>query len=195
MYIVAFNGPPQCGKDTAARMLQKRINAASGCAIIQHLSTPLRHIAANMVNWTLTDYNYESFKTTHFPGFNMTGRQLMISVSEDFLKPKFGKRIMADMLMASLSPDFDYNRNVIILADSGFQEETNAVCEHVGSANLYVINVHRDGCSFAGDAREWVSHPSGKRTMPLMNDGTLMDLRTEVGRIYSRMVNQLGWKL
>lgn len=199
MYIVAFNGPPRSGKDTMAEMLANHMDQQQVVTMVvpESLSLPLREIAYAMTGWVgPTDgENYERFKVTNFNQFAncsdiaINGRQLMIDVSEDFLKPKYGIEIMAQLLIAR-------NRHVepavLLIRDSGFQIEVDPLVRWVGEDNLYVAQVHRPGTSFAGDSREWVEHT---RMSSYINDQDLDHLATEAGRLYGRLVNQLGWKL
>lgn len=197
MYIVCFNGPPECGKDTLAQMLADHMDARITLPVRQDsLSLMLRKVA-----YTLTGYegkhldgdDYVDFKKKEFRlGDKMvTGRQIMIDVSERFLKPCYGKEIMADLMLLR----YQNYPGVLLVRDSGFQLEVDPLIRFVGRANLYVVTIHRQGKSFAHDSREYVFHPDSMRQMGVANDGTLDDLRTEAGRIYGRLVNQMGWVL
>lgn len=194
MYIVAFNGPPRSGKDTMAEMLANHMDQQGVVTMVvpESLSLPLREIAYAMTGWVgPTDgENYERFKTTCFQQFGgASGRQLMIDVSEKFLKPTYGIEVMANLLIARNS---NVAPAVLLIRDSGFQIEVGPLIRWVGEDNLYVANVFRDGTSFEGDSREWVYH---KHHAHYENNGSLDDLATEAGRLYGRLVNQLGWKL
>ena len=188
MYIVAFNGPPQCGKDTLAKMLAEILDEKTVLPVkIEQLSYPLRRIAYQMVGWNYADsvVPYEEFKKMHFEEFNCSGRQLMIDVSEHFLKPRYGRVVMTNMLL-NRNLGFD---GIMILSDCGFQLESERLATEVGKDHLLVAQVLREGCSFTGDSREWVRNYGGPDEF-IENNGTLEDLHTEARRIYGRMVNQ-----
>ena len=190
MYIVCFNGPPYSGKDTMARMLADHMDSQQVAVptMVVSLSMPLRRIAFQMIGETYNPARYKAFKETKFEQFGVTGRQLMIDVSEKLLKPCYGSAIMVKMLLRELQGF----TGVALIADSGFQCEIDPLINAVGAANLYVARVQRDGCSFADDSREWVYHDFDG---DYLNNGTLDDLKTEAGRIYGRLVNNLGWRL
>lgn len=190
MFIVCFNGPPYSGKDTMARMLADHMDSQSVVVPtrVVSLSMPLRRLAYQMVGQTYTPSNYAEFKETFFEQFQRTGRQLMIDVSEKFLKLEYGSDVMAKLLLSELNGF----HGVALIADSGFQCEVQPLVDAVGAANLYVAQIERDGCSFKNDSREWVSH---EQMGVYMNNGTLDDLKVEAGRIYGRLVNNFGWKL
>lgn len=196
MYIVGFNGPPRSGKDTLAKMLAQHM-VDQGIRIPVHtipLSRPLREIAYAMSGHSglYTGLAYEAFKTQDYPQFGgKTGRQLMIDVSESFLKPMYGQDVMAKLLLESIPSEFN-SRCIVLVPDSGFQCEVSPIVNEVGAGNFFLARVHRKGCSFEGDSREWVEHAHAG---DFDNNGTLDDLRTEAGRIYGRLVNKMGWKL
>lgn len=195
MYIVGFNGPPRSGKDTLARMLAEHMDFRVTLPVREvSLSMPLRRIAYAMVGFTgaLDGPDYEAFKVLKYPQFGYaTGRQLMIDVSESFLKQKYGKEIMAEMLLVD---NADMENGILLIRDSGFQCEVDPLIRAVGADNLTIVRVFRSGTSFADDSREWVEQPLG-RTWEIHNSYSLDDLRIEAGRLYGRLVNQMGWKL
>lgn len=198
MYIVAFNGPPESGKDTFADALVKRVEAIHNIPVkLESLSFPLRSIAYAMVGWSspeLDGDNYELFKRVTFPQFGgITGRQLMIDVSEKFLKPTYGTEIMARMLIARVEAS-RFN-GLLLIRDCGFQLEVSPLTEWVGAQNLYVARCHREGKNFSNDSRELVYHQNWSAMQSdFYNDSTLDNwITTEAGRLYGRLVNQAGW--
>lgn len=197
MYIVAFNGPPECGKDTLAQMLVEHMDSRITLPVRQDsLSLMLRKVA-----YTLTGYegfhldgpDYAAFKRKEFQlGERMvTGRQIMIDVSERFLKPTYGEEVMASLMLLRY---VDYH-GLLLIRDSGFQLEVDPLIRFAKPENVYVVRILRDGKTFEFDSRESVFHPNAKHNMEISNNGTLDDLATEAGRLYGRLVNQLGWKL
>lgn len=197
MFVVCFNGPPECGKDTLAQMLAEHIKPRSYTEIRQDsLALMLRRLAYTLTSYegkSLEGDDYAAFKKTAFRLGDklVTGRQIMIDASERFLKPTYGKEIMASLLLNRYLT-FD---GLLLIRDSGFQLEVDPIVRFAGMDNVYIVNVEREGKSFAFDSREWVRHPNSKCQMRVQNNGTLEDLRTEAGRIYGRLVNQMGWKL
>lgn len=192
MYVVGLNGPPGCGKDTLAHMLVEHMESqgVETPIMISPFSLPLRFMAFSMVGDSYSQSRYEDFKRRNFPAFNRTGRQLMIDVSESFLKPMYGMNCLARMKIEQLKAiNFD---GLVIMPDCGFMIEVSSLRQDIGANNLYVVRIHRDKCSFNNDSREWVY---SDHDTDLDNDGTLDDLRTEAGRIYGRLVNNLHWQL
>jgi hypothetical protein len=204
MYIVGFNGPPHCGKDTLSKLLVEYMDSRITVPVIESsLSMPLRRLAYEMVGCEgnhLDGPDYDEFKKTVFRGFKRegsrypegcTGRELMIDVSERFLKPTYGQSIMPELLLNH----YMNFRGLMTIRDCGFQCEIDPIINVVGAKNFYLVNVVRPGTSFEGDSREWVNHPNSTCRIQVYNDGSLEDFRIEASRIYDRLVNQMGWTL
>lgn len=195
MYCVIFNGPPESGKDTLSEMLVEHMDSRIDTAVREEsLSLPLRKLAYQMAGWT-GEYegdNYSDFKRAKFEQFGgATGRQLMIDVSERFLKLCYGEDIMAQMLIAR-NQNF---RGLLLIRDGGFQLEVDPLIRAYGVENVYIVNIIRPGKDFTNDSREWINHPRSGSQIQISNDSDLFHLRTEAGRIYGRLVNQMGWVL
>jgi len=192
MYIVIFNGPPRSGKDTLSRLLVEHMDSRITAPVLEEsLSMPMRHAMFGLLGLTYSDELYETLKPTIVPGLRVTGRQLMIDISESFLKPCYGQSVMARLLFDRIH-EFP---GLVLVRDGGFQIEVDTLSEFIGAENVYVVRVSRDGCDFSNDSREDVYHRNSIGEMTVANNGSLADLATEAGRIYGRLVNQLGWKL
>lgn len=192
MYIVGFNGPPQSGKDSLAIALAEKIELLHDIPIkIDWLSLPLRKIAYAMVDVPYTLYSYEGFKNEKFPQFDgATGRQLMIDVSESFLKKLYGIEVMAQML---IERNRDFN-GLLLVPDCGFQIEVEPLIRFGTFGSFYLAQVYREGTSFENDSRERVYHPDTRMQSAFYNDGSLEQwVNTEATRLYGRLVNQAGW--
>lgn len=204
MYIVGFNGPPESGKDSLAEGLMAKIEDLHNIPTrVESLSFPLRSIAYAMVGWQgeLDGPDYARFKRTVFPAFGVNGRQLMIDVSEDFLKTKYGTTIMARLLLDRLAGF----QGLVLLRDSGFQIEVNPLVDAIGSANFYIARCHRPGKTFEGDSRESVFHPyrlqkpNGSDVSldgDYYNDESEFIWKTDAAaELYGVLTHNLGWKL
>ena len=187
MYIVGFNGPPRAGKDTMVQMFLEHMDS-QGCTIPVIETTPtvqLFQIACAMTGWEYNLATYEEFKATHFDLFGKDGRQLMIDVSEEFLKPTYGESVKAKMTLASLG-DF---HGLVVFSSLGFQMEADVFIDAVGAENLYVVRVERPGYDFTNDSREWVTH---RQMGAFFNAGDLDYLRSEAIRLHEDLL-AIGW--
>lgn len=195
MYVVGFNGPPYSGKDTAAAMLAQKIENEKldpTLPIYQDsLSLPLREIVYAMVGRNYDPITYDDFKCEKFPQFeNRSGRQLMIDVSESFLKPVYGQPIMANLLAARYDP---HSKGVLLIRGLGFQCEVDPLCKYFGWGNVRIVHVNRTGHSFSGDSREWV-YGLDNTAYQLSNHGGLDILKLQVDKLYYHLVEALGWQ-
>lgn len=199
--VILLNGPPGSGKDTAANFLKSRL-----------LHPRLRKFATHVKEGThailgLVDHHhrplphdhFESSKNLSLPEFyGMTPRQAYIWFSEEVMKPKFGKAVFgaieARKIVAEESPQ-DYYHALYIFSDSGFADEAREIVKLVGAENVFLFNIHRAGCTFAGDSRSYITHedigiPEANRNQAY-NDGLdlyLDEMLERVVAIWKRSV-------
>jgi hypothetical protein len=193
MYVVGFNGPPQCGKDTLAALLADYMDTEGRVTKPvkqESLSLPLRHIAYAMVGESYSPATYEVFKVTPFAEFGCTGRQLMIDVSERFLKPIYAPTVMADLLLRR-NADFP---GVLLVRDMGFQIEADTIALHPSCEGFCLVQIHREDCGFQNDSRSYI-HTPGDISLGVHNNSTLEVLAEEAAQIFQFLVDELGWKL
>jgi hypothetical protein len=158
------------------------------------LSWPLRRIAYELTGREghhLDGADYESFKLTEYSQFGgATGRQILIDISERFLKPVYGREIMAELLIREQRL-FD---GILLIRDGGFQVEANRLMLEYGTRNIHVVTVARYGTSFQNDSREWVNTNDSGMSTHLHNHGSLDELQLEVRRLISNLL-ACGWIL
>lgn len=158
--FVLLNGPPRCGKDTLARGLVPYIR-------FKHFkfAGPMKSALAALLEVTPTWI--EDNKETKIPEFNArTVRQLLIDMSESYLKEEYGEDILGKIawLRTKRSP-----ASLFISSDTGFRSEAERVISNAGKKNCIVIRIHRPGCTFDGDSRSYL--PDGlARTFDLHNN-------------------------
>ena len=87
----------------------------------------------------------------------MSPRQLMIFLSENFMKVVFGKNVFGKF-SARLASSYVYatGGTVYVFSDGGFAEEVNEVVKSVGAENVYVLQWKAEGCSFDNDSRRYL---------------------------------------
>jgi hypothetical protein len=157
--LLLLNGPPGCGKDEVAKIATK-------CGYqFTHLkfSAPLKEATCALLGKTEEQLELEKRSDPRI-------RKVQIALSEDVIKPLYGKAYFGHFLGNALPP----HGNVIV-SDSGFNEEATALRQTLGDREITyraeLWHIYRPGCSFKGDSRSWVS--GIPRTRQLENDGSL----------------------
>lgn len=168
--IVIFNGPPDSGKDHAAKHFSKLFNAphfemkaalrAAAHKLTEitlrslpdYLSEPSHFVAANAVHiCNAMEYN-KSLKSTMKQSVwgDRTWREFLIHISEDIMKPIFGQdvfgRAARKLVRESDSP-------VCFFSDGGFQEEIEELRKE---GTVLVFQLEREGCEWGGDSRGYI---------------------------------------
>ena len=81
---------------------------------------------------------------------------LLINLSEAYLKPRYGKDVFARLLMVRLM-NHHLTPEWIIIDGCGFEEERQALRNAV--KNVITVKVERPGYDFRGDSRTYLSDP------------------------------------
>ena len=152
--IYILNAPPASGKDTLSDYLVKEHGWCK-----EQMKTPLFTIAAAMLGLTLEQfmllYSNREWKETYHQTIKMTPRQLLILISEDFVKPVCGQNAFGVLATRRLLlQDIDKNT---VFSDGGFVEEIKPLVETFGKETVIVIRIHRKGCTFDGDSRSYIT--------------------------------------
>lgn len=150
--VIIFNGPPGSGKDEACRFL---VNQHS----FQHLSfkhqlftETIKHYGVSE-KWFMDGYEIREVKDR--PEVMLEGRsrrEALIHVAEDILKPHHGKGIFGEQAAKQINSVTDY-----CFSDGGFTEEIVPIINTVGVENLCLVQLFRDGSSFANDSRRYIN--------------------------------------
>ena len=151
--IIILNAPPRAGKDTVA----KEISDQYGIPVVS-FKTPIFNIARGIIGERdfkefMSVYNSDLKDTLRMSMLNgMTCREFMIWISEDVIKPKFGKKHFG-FLMADLLSEFDdCGEGVAICSDGGFPDEVEALIDY--GHNVKLVRMHREGFDFSKDSRD-----------------------------------------
>lgn len=110
-------------------------------------------------NWSETE-DQKKLEST-----SMTLRQFYIHVSENLMKPLFGKRVFGKLAVEYIRQSHEA---VTTISDSGFVDEAMPIIEYFGAEHVLLVRLHRPGKSFAGDSRSYVDLPV--QTIDIEND-------------------------
>lgn len=205
--VFIFNGAPGTGKDEAAHFLVN-LHGLTELSFKQQLFTEtFKHFDVSE-EWFMNGYSDREVKEKkkEVALGNRTRREALIHVSEDILKPLHGKQVFGDCVAEKIVDSKEY-----ALSDCGFSEEVVPIINTVGTENVCLIRLLRDGCDFSNDSRRYVNADTfdeivlghktpiieehilpGKfdvRMYTIHNNGTLSEFFQAVKKIYLRETN------
>ena len=167
--IVFFNGSPRVGKDTLVMGLLSKFPTA----INIKFSTPLK--TAIPVFFGLTHAQIDILEQNKDAPRNYflgkSWREVQISLSEDWAKPIFGKRVFGDITKNIIENEDD--ANIFLISDSGFQEEAGTIVEQFGKENCLLIRLKREGTNFDNDSRSYWENIFDIKEITLYNNKSI----------------------
>lgn len=176
--IIFLNAPPGAGKDTIAN----HISATYGTEIVS-FKKPMFAIASAMVGMTIPEFmiHYDDRQKKEFPCnefLGMSARSLLIAISEEFCKPKFGNDYFGKVAAASMNIE-TLNSVGYVFSDCGFVSEVHPIAEKFGNDACRVVQFSGQGSyEFGADSRGWIDmEPHGIITsrLAVTNDGYTID--------------------
>lgn len=184
--IILFNGPPRSGKDTATRLA---IGTLGKRAAHYRFAGPLKDSIHGLFGFGVCNQErFDKIKDQPSPlFFGMSPREAYIWLSEDVVKPKFGKDFFAKVATHTLS-DKKYDQNIIVISDCGFAEEVEAMIAAFGVQNVAIVYLKRSGTGFKGDSRNYVTNVECQQ-YTIENNGTLNELHDEINRVLKDFAN------
>lgn len=179
MRIVFLNGPPKCGKDTAVSHLIPYLQ-------FTHLkfAAPIKRMVCGLLNedtkWLEQEKDTPHRTLSLADGAAIanidTPRQLLIALSEDLLKKRYGSDFFGRVMNNEISK---VASKLVIISDSGFLEESGPVVRKWGISNCMQIQITREGCNFGNDSRSYWELNGLHRRM-IVNRTTPHDLTMSV---------------
>lgn len=155
-YVVVFNGPPHSGKDTLANCLHQRLRKAGISSRRKALSLPMRLVVYELLG--ISDRYNEEHYAANKDEVQWTGktiRQMMIKLSEEWVKPAYGKQFWTDRAFQAKD-----SAQVLIFSDGGFREEIDRMLDLVGEENLLLVQIERLGTDWSKDSRGYLTAPN-----------------------------------
>lgn len=176
--IILFNGAPRSGKDTAATIASEILNNE---LFVHKFAAPLKKAVHEMFGFTgvPTDYFEDVKDMPNGALYNMTPRQAYIWLSEEIIKPKFGKQFFGHSAVNAIRTQ---SQEIVVMSDCGFNEEVAPLVDAFGAENVAVVHIFRAGTSFKDDSRNYIDKTGGK-FYTIINNGTLSELRDRVEEV------------
>ena len=171
-FLVMLNGPPGSGKDFAAQTLVE----ADDLSVSHHkFAEPLKDMACALLE--IDNKTLEMSKKQPIGLYGVTVRQLLIDMSEKWMKPCYGKDIFGKIAAERVSEAMQLSDHfgeepydLYVFSDCGFADEVKHVIKLFGEKNALLIRLHREGCTYEGDSRSYIELDN-VRSMDITNLG------------------------
>lgn len=111
--------------------------------------------------------------------FRLSVREAMIYTSEVVCKPTFGSNYFGIAAASSIQEDY-----INVFSDGGFVEELTPIIDKLGKENVMIVRIHREGCDFSGDSRDYLPDGIVSNTFDVYNNDTLLDLMVKMKHVF-----------
>ncbi|WP_378347435.1 hypothetical protein [Acinetobacter baumannii] len=199
--VILLNGPPNTGKDVSAEMLKELFGGGShkafkdvlyeetakyfnvGLDWMRSMATdrttkeaPTRKLFDKDLNWIV---RLALTLLSFIRPVGFSPRQALIHVSENIIKPRFGDTYFGHKLLEAIKASGD---EFTFVSDSGFIKEIHPLVE--AGLEVYVLRLKREGCTYAGDSRRYLTDKElkelGVHVIDIDNNGTLDELKAKL---------------
>jgi len=171
--VILLNAPPNAGKDTIAQKCRWRLG-------VPHLEfkSKLFELALSISGLKQEQWNViytRSLKDVPCDRlWGMSPREFLIDISERMVKPVCGQDYFGVQAANAAKPHGG------ISSDSGFNEEAEVLVDVLGAENVFCVRFTREGCSFEGDSRNFLTTDKIINYLDTTNDGTVEELVEEI---------------
>lgn len=175
---VILNGPPGVGKDTIGALLAKQ-----GFAQMSFKS-PMFNIAlaASGLGRAAFFERYNDRNLKEVPWDVLGGlscRQFLIKISEEWIKPLFGKQHFG-ALAADAAKAYSEAGTNVVFTDGGFPEELDFLKHYLGTDHVLLVRLHREGYTFEGDSRDYLYQSGSKEESCWTKDINIVEGKPEL---------------
>lgn len=195
--VIILNAPPRAGKDTAAKFLAEKLS----CKIMS-FKQPLHEITARLLNIPLEDYlkvyedekEQECIEIDNLVGYTKlikplsvgklpvkkyyTLREFYIHLSENVMKPIFGKEVFGKIAAEKLVNGWN------VFSDGGFEDEANSILYMEEDVKVYLIRLQRTGTDFKKDSRGYLENKIAYECCyNVSNNDTVVDFHNKLENI------------
>ncbi len=189
MKILILNGPPNVGKDTLADNLVKTAKGIwHKCSFKEKLYYDVANYYSVDVGWFKTIATNRVTKEIKFTELGyISPREAMIYVSEEIIKPTYGKDHYGKKLLERVKFIEENNGDMnFVIPDGGFEEEVQVLMDAYPE-NVWIVHMKSKDCSFKNDSRDYIKGwPDNtfeleiNRGYPLMDYEELVNIIDEI---------------
>jgi len=147
--IVIFNGPPAAGKDEAtAQFINRGFKHLSFKDVL--IDETCKYFKVTR-EWFMHGYDDRNVKEEPKSALMCRSRrEALIHVSEDIIKPKYGKSFFGEKVAEKIQDGVHY-----AISDGGFSEEIAPILERISAEDIILVQLLREGCSYSSDSRRY----------------------------------------
>lgn len=154
MKVILINGPPRVGKNTAANMISEVVPNCQVIGFSHHLKRMVHGIYLGRAGWDLDPDAFDNCKDTPQTMLaGMSWRKAYIFYSENVIKPLHGKEWFGEQFCRTANLSC---ADLVVVPDSGFVQEAERTVREFGAANVRLVRLYKDGCTFVGDSRDYI---------------------------------------
>lgn len=200
--IVILNGPMDSGKDVIGQEIKKLIGVdcqlfAFKNELFRYTRDTFKITQLQIDQWQLKGSDDPDKWEKHLPRAELGGRsmrQALIYVSEELVKPLYGKDFFGCELGVRIKGQWPRPK-LAVVTDGGFNEEFRGLVDRTrGCYDVLVVKLKRDGCAYASnDSRNYVNtlliQQLNQHEMILENSGTLREAALKIIKTAERISN------
>lgn len=177
MKIILTNGPPGSGKDSVFNIVKEQF---AGRTVNVKFAYPLRKIAKKVFK-IYDDEEFDDLKRK-----NPLIRSFMIDLSENYLKPFFGKDYFGKIAAQYVNNYENKEKVNFIVSDCGFENELHSFLSEIECKrkDIQLWRIYRPDCNFEGDSRQFVSSLNQITEVDIENFGSYAEFKMKVKKHY-----------
>ncbi|UQT03825.1 deoxynucleotide monophosphate kinase [Serratia phage vB_SmaP-Kaonashi] len=152
--VIILNGPPGVGKDTLANMLVDMYRTWGEKAVRLEFKDSLIRIAKAITGVTDSEwdrlYRRDQKERKQTVYGNLSARELLIKISEEWVKPQFGYDHFGQLALADINR---HGEATAFFSDGGFLDELIPAAQH---HEVIVARLFREGYDYGNDSRTYI---------------------------------------
>ena len=178
--IILLNGPPGSGKDTAAEFITLMLGNSQ--VMHEKMSWPMKRGLTTIFSFNDAERKALNAYKDHSNGpefADMSWRLMEIDMYH-YLARRYGKDILGRLLMRR---NRDNAKRHTVISDAGRNDEIVPIVKGFSYGQVGYIELHREGCNFDNDIREYLDHKHFKHVEVIENKYDLEMFQAQIRKV------------